>query len=61
MDKLLIAVGIVLAGVVGYKIIKKKNPEWIDKTKKALSNSTKGVTKVIDGAKQSFREGFASA
>ncbi|MBF0254739.1 MAG: hypothetical protein HQL11_06430 [Candidatus Omnitrophica bacterium] len=62
IDKgILIAVGVVLAGVVGYKVVEKRNPEAIKNAKKALAKAGKGVTDIIDSAKGSFREGYASA
>ena len=62
IDKGLLAIaGVVLAGFVGYKIIKKKKPEWIEKTKETAANIKDGTLKAIEGAQASFSEGYASA
>ena len=58
---LVTGVGVVLAGLVGYKIIKKKNPKWVKKVKHALSNTTGGASKLLEGSKEAFQEGYASA
>jgi len=57
----LTVLGVALAGFVGYKIIKKKNPEWIKQVKKVISNPIEGTEKLFKGAKSSFLEGYASA
>ena len=54
-------IGVALAGFVGYKIVEKKKPEWIESSKKSLSNATEGTSKFFKGAQESFREGYASA
>ena len=51
----------VLIGVVGYKVIKRKNPELIENTKNKISKITSAPTEFLKGAKDSFREGYASA
>ena len=55
---LLIIAGVAVAGVVGYKIIKKKNPEFFkdcgDKIKKSTNN-------IFEGASEAFQEGYSSA
>ncbi len=56
MKGILAAVGIVLVGVVSYKIIKKKKPEWIEST-----SGENGVGGFLSGAKEAFNEGYASA
>ena len=62
IEKALIATtGMVLAGVVGYKIVKKKNPKLIENTKKTISDITNAPVKFFKGARESFREGYASA
>jgi hypothetical protein len=56
---LLVAVVTVFAGFVGYKIIKKKNPELINKIKGSISNAGKKFSAVVDEARISFAEGYA--
>ena len=58
---ILTTAGVVLAGFVGYKIIKKKKPEWIEKTKESIAKTKDNFGKLIEGAKASFQEGYASA
>jgi len=58
---LLIIAGVVFAGAVAYKIITKKNPDMIKKAKKVVSDVRKRTTEIIDGARESFREGYAKA
>ncbi len=55
------AVGVVFVGLVGYKIVKKKNPKLLNKAKESVENVKKTTSKVIEGAKKSFKEGYASA
>ena len=45
-------------GVVGYKIIKKKNPEFFKNCGDKIKESTNNV---FDGASEAFKEGYASA
>lgn len=56
---LLVGVVAVFAGFVGYKILKKKNPELIKKIKGSVSNAGKKFVSVIDEARTSFSEGYA--
>lgn len=58
---LLITIGAVFAGLVGYKIIKKKKPHLIEKCKKSVSNIKKRTSEVFEGTKKSFHEGYAKA
>ena len=58
---LLTAAGVAFVGFVGYKIIKKKKPKWIENARKSISDAQEGAAKLIEGAKESFREGYASA
>jgi len=58
---LLAAAGVVVVGCVGYKIIKKKNPQWLDKTNKAVRDTGKGLGSLFSEAGDAFREGYASA
>jgi hypothetical protein len=53
--------GAVFAGVVGYKIIKKKRPDLLKKAKKSISGITERTGEILDGARQSFRAGYAKA
>lgn len=51
---LIMAAGAVFAGMVVYKIIKKKNPELFNNVKERTSE-------IIKGAKESFHAGYAQA
>jgi hypothetical protein len=55
------AVGVVFAGVVGYKIIKKKNPDAFKNVTKCMTDIKDKTSKILDGAAESFREGYAQA
>ena len=55
------AVGVAFVGLVGYKIVKKKNPKLLNKAKESVKNIKKRTSKVLEGAKKSFEEGYASA
>ena len=58
---ILITAGVVFVGAVGYKIIKKKRPDLIKKAKKSVSDVKERTLEIIDGAKESFRKGYADA
>jgi hypothetical protein len=58
---LLVVAGVAFACVVGYKIIKKKRPDVLKKAKKSASDIKKRTSEIIEGAKDSFREGYAQA
>lgn len=58
---ILVTVGVVFAGLVGYKIIEKKRPELIEKAKKSVSDAKESASEVLEGARESFREGYAKA
>lgn len=58
---LISVLGIAVVGIVGYKIIQKKNPKIFKKIKKTVSNIGDGTGKLFSGAKDSFRKGYASA
>ena len=55
---LLIIAGIAVAGVVGYKIIKKKNPEFFKNCSNKVKESTDNL---FEGASEAFKEGYDSA
>jgi hypothetical protein len=57
----LVTVGVVFAGLVGYKVIEKKRPDLIKKAKRSASDAKKSVSGVLEGAAESFREGYAKA
>ena len=62
IEKGLVAVaGVVFIGFVGYKVIRKMRPEMMRKTGKTLSGITQKSADFIEGAKHSFREGYARA
>ncbi|MBF0491071.1 MAG: hypothetical protein HQL15_10780 [Candidatus Omnitrophica bacterium] len=54
---LLIIAGVAVAGVVGYKIIKKKNPKFFENCAESIKNSTGNF---FEGATEAFKEGYAS-
>ncbi|MBF0533023.1 MAG: hypothetical protein HQL23_08025 [Candidatus Omnitrophica bacterium] len=61
-EKSLLAIaGIAIVGVVGYKIIKKQNPKLLKDIGHSFSNIGDSTAKVLEGAAQSFKEGYASA
>ena len=61
MKGLLVVVGLVFVGVVGYKILKKQGPAIIRSVKGAMVRTGDKVTLAIDDAKESFYEGYAQA
>ena len=50
----------VAAGLVTYKVLKKKKPEVIQKAKKSVGDVRKKAADVAKGAKEAFREGYES-
>ena len=58
---LLVVLGVVVVGFVGYEIVKREKPELLAKAKKSLSGATSGITDALKSAKASFMEGYASA
>lgn len=54
-------VGVIFVGVVGYKILEKKNPALIKKVKGSVAGVGNKVSAIIDDAKESFYEGYAQA
>ncbi len=58
---LLVTASVVFAGLVGYKIIKKKRPDLLKKAKKSVFDIKKRTSEIIEGARASFREGYAHA
>ncbi|MBF0252338.1 MAG: hypothetical protein HQL29_00840 [Candidatus Omnitrophica bacterium] len=58
---ILITAGVIFVGLVGYKIVKKKNPKLIDDAKVSLDKVKLKTDKIISSAKNAFREGYASA
>ena len=53
----LVIAGVAVAGIVGYKIIKKKNPNFF---KNFAANIEKGTDNFFTDASKSFKEGYAS-
>ena len=53
--------GAAFVGLVGYKIVKKKKPKVLDKIKRSVQDMAKKPLEIIEGAKKSFREGYAKA
>ena len=51
---------VVLAGMVAFKVMKKKNPDMIEKASKSVGNVRGKASEAVKGAKAAFREGFAS-
>jgi len=59
ITKTLLAIaGVAVVGVVGYKIIKKRNPEFFKDCAAKIKNSTNNF---FEGASEAFNEGYASA
>ncbi|MBF0486355.1 MAG: hypothetical protein HQL16_07580 [Candidatus Omnitrophica bacterium] len=56
---LLAAVAVVFAGVVGYKILEKKNPALIKKVKGSIDEAGEKMGSILTDAKESFYEGYA--
>jgi hypothetical protein len=56
---LLVIAGVAVVGVVGYKILKKKNVS--KKIQDTVSTVKTKAASFIDGAAESFKEGYASA
>lgn len=54
------AVVVVFAGVVGYKIIKKKNPAMLNKVKGSFSGIGNSFSTFAQEARSSFAEGYAA-
>lgn len=54
-------VGVTFVGLVGYKIVKKKKPDLLQKLKKPFSNFKKRTSEIMSSAKKSFREGYTQA
>ena len=52
---------VVVAGLITYKVLKKKKPEVIERAKKSVADVTKKTAAVAKGAKEAFREGYESA
>ena len=55
---LLIIAGVAVAGVVGYKIVKKMNPDFFKNCSTKIKENTSNL---FEGASEAFKEGFASA
>lgn len=53
--------GAAFIGIVGYKVIEKKNPALLKKAKKSVSGAKERISDIAEGARDSFREGFVSA
>ena len=51
---------VVLAGMVAFKVMKKKNPDMIEKTLKSAGVVRGKASEAVKGAKAAFLEGFAS-
>ncbi|MBF0494118.1 MAG: hypothetical protein HQL28_03185 [Candidatus Omnitrophica bacterium] len=59
-EGLFVGVAAVFAGLVGYKVVKKTNPELLSKLSDSYSAAGKKVTSMIDETKNAFREGYAN-
>lgn len=53
------AIIVIFAGFVGYKIVEKKNPQFIKKVKGSISDAGDRVSAVLSEARESFHEGYA--
>ncbi|MBF0521931.1 MAG: hypothetical protein HQL24_02625 [Candidatus Omnitrophica bacterium] len=58
---LLVVAGIAVVGVVGYKILKKKNPKILKDVQQSVVGIKNSTVKLFEGAAESFKEGYASA
>jgi len=54
---LLVIASVAVVGVVGYKIIKKKNPEFFKNCSSKVKDCTNNM---FEGATEAFKEGYAS-
>ena len=54
-------VGVVFVGVVGYKIIKKKNPDSLKGVSKFMADIKNKASEIARGASESFSEGYTQA
>lgn len=54
-------VAVVLAGVIAYKIIKKRKPQLLRDVKKSASGLNKKTSEMAAAAREAFREGYAQA
>jgi len=61
MKGLLIGAGVVIVGIVAYKVVKKKNPKLLATAKKKASDVGKRTSEIVAEAKRAFSEGFTSA
>jgi hypothetical protein len=60
MKGLLIGAGVVIVGIVAYKVVKKKNPKFLATAKKKASDIGKRTSEIVTEAKRAFSEGFTS-
>lgn len=51
---------VVLAGLITFKVLKKKKPKVIEKAVKSVADAKKKTAEVAKGAKEAFREGYES-
>jgi len=62
LEKSLLAVaGVAVVGVVGYKIVRKKNPKLLTGIKDSVTNAKKNTGDFFEGAAASFKAGYSSA
>lgn len=54
-------IGVAFVGVVGYKIIKKKNPDALKGVSKAIGKIKDKASEIAKGAADAFSEGYAQA
>ncbi|MFC1462001.1 hypothetical protein ACFLQU_00205 [Verrucomicrobiota bacterium] len=52
---------VVVAGLVTYKVLKKKRPQTIEKAKKSAQDLKKKTIDIARGAREAFREGYEGA
>jgi hypothetical protein len=53
--------GVVFVGVVGYKIIKKQNPNALKGVSKFMASVKDKASEIAKGAAESFSEGYSQA
>ena len=51
---------VVIAGLITFKVLKKKKPKAIEKVQKSVADAKKKTVDAGKGAKESFHEGYES-
>ncbi len=56
-----VAAVVIVAGVITFKVLKKKRPKVIEKAAKSVISAKKKTADVAKSAKDAFREGYETA